>query len=835
MKRLNGKWATDTIYADCKSLHGFIYAQIYTNKNGFMAVYPMKRLTGDEIGQTLRDFANEYGVPDYMTHDGAASQTGTDSLFQKTIRKYDIRTHVSGKGRPNENPAEGGIRELKTKLYRAIHRRKVPKRLWDYALKWVSEIGNRTVNSSRYSKERTPIECVTGETPDISEYIDFGFYDYVVFRSNAGLGESSIGRWLGVSHSIGKLMSYWILPESAIPISCTTVQRLTRLEMQTDEWKARMLDYESKIEPRMKLLQPIKIPDSVPTEMTIGDVEDEEQSFLDEFNRVIDDPELMHAQDDMNEEHGHYTDMRITMKRSRDGKPLAARVKEQAKDDEGRPIGVPNNNPMLDSRQYVVEYIDGETEVVTANIIAENILSQVDDIGHGRRQLDDIIDYRTTDAAVPKHEGWLTTETGQKRRKMTTKGWEILVRWIDGSTDWVALKDLKASFPVELAEFAVQKQVDDMPAFAWWVPYTLRKRETIISKLKTKYWERTHKYGIRIPKTMAEAIRLDKENGNSHWYDAIKKEMKNVRVAFEKFSGDVTTLVGYERITCHIIFDVKLSEGFRRKARFVADGHKVETPPSVSYSSVVARDSVRICLMLAALNDLDVMCVDIQNAYLTAPNREKVYIKAGPEFGEEEGQWMIVVRALYGLRGAGASFRSFLASKLDDLGFVPCVADPDVWMRAATKSDGEQFYEYMLCYVDDIMCISDDAESTLKELGKTFQFKNDEIKPPDMYLGATLKKRTLNGVPRWSVTSDEYLKAAVENLENQLKAKGMSLPKPLSTPTNLNVTFELDDSRLLDAEEITHYQELIGILRWATELGRIKRICERVYRDEGMH
>lgn len=72
----------------------------------------MKRLTGDALGETLRNFANEYGVPDLLIYDGAAAQTGEDTLFQRTVRKYDIVTHVSGKERPNENPAEGGIRQL---------------------------------------------------------------------------------------------------------------------------------------------------------------------------------------------------------------------------------------------------------------------------------------------------------------------------------------------------------------------------------------------------------------------------------------------------------------------------------------------------------------------------------------------------------------------------------------------------------------------------------------------------------------------------------------------------------------------------------------------------
>ena len=78
-----------------------------------------------------------------------------------------------------------------------------------------------------------------------------------------------------------------------------------------------------------------------------------------------------------------------------------------------------------------------------------------------------------------------------------------------------------------------------------------------------------------------------------------------------------------------MVYDIKLGEIFRRKARFCADRHKTEVPPSVTYSTVVSRDPVRIILLVAAFNELDVLCGDVQNAYLTAPNREKVWIRAG--------------------------------------------------------------------------------------------------------------------------------------------------------------------------------------------------------------
>ncbi len=155
----------------------------------------------------------------------------------------------------------------------------------------------------------------------------------------------------------------------------------------------------------------------------------------------------------------------------------------------------------------------------------------------------------------------------------------MLVRWKDGSTTWIALKGLKESYPVQLGEYAVQSRLAEEPAFAWWVPYTLKKRNRIIAKIKSKFCVRTHKFGIKIPKIVAEARAIDAENGNTIWWDAILKEMKNVRPAFkvwEKSEGEIP--IGFQHIKCHLIFDAKMGENFRRKARFVAGGHTTEVP-----------------------------------------------------------------------------------------------------------------------------------------------------------------------------------------------------------------------------------------------------------------
>jgi hypothetical protein len=102
-------------------------------------------------------------------------------------------------------------------------------------------------------------------------------------------------------------------------------------------------------------------------------------------------------------------------------------------------------------------------------------------------------------------------------------------------------------------------------------------------------------------------------------------------------------------------------------------------------------------LTIAALNGLKVLSADIQNAYLTSPCHEKIYTILGPEFGpDQEGRKALVVQELYGLKSAGASFRNHLASCLEHLGYKSSKGDADVWFKAATKSSGEEYYEYLL-------------------------------------------------------------------------------------------------------------------------------------------
>ena len=823
LPRLRGTWFTDTIHARVQSKDGNKYAQIFANEAYFATIYPMD--AKKKAGDALRTFCREFGVPERLIVDGSLEQTGKHTDFMRQVRTNGINLQIAEPGLHNQSPAEGVVREVRRRWYRTMFKKRVPKIFWDYGMRWVCETMQRTYLRGHRIDGCVPLQSITGETIDISEYLDFGFYDRVWFHENAGLGEPFPGRWLGVSKHVGGQMCYYVLSKTGRIYSRSSVWRATNLELQTETTKLVFDEFDAIIK-RIVKDNNFPVEGDKPDPAMWADLVEHDEDFNEEFFKVYGDDKL-HEADDFSPEimDNGYLNMELAL--PRDGEtPAFARVTKRMKDDNGNPVGRAHQNPILDTRMFEVEFLDGEKQAMAANVIAENMFAQVDQEGHRFMLIDEIIDFRSDDRAVKQADAWTTTKNGRKHRKPTTKGWELLIRWKDGSETWTSLKDMKESYPIETAEYAIQARIHEEPAFAWWVPHVIHKRKAIISKVKSKYWARTHKYGIRIPKTVKQAREIDATNGNQLWWNAICEEMKNVRIAFDEFQGEGAP-VGHKRIDCHMIFDVKLGENYRRKARLVAGGHKTEAPASITYSSVVSRDSVRIALLIAALNELDVLACDIQNAYLTAPCREKVYTVAGDEFGSDSGKTMLITRALYGLKSAGASFRAFLGEHLHDMGYRPCLADPDVWLRPAVKPCGFKYYEYVLTYVDDCLAISHNPKATMEGIQSKFKLKNDKFAEPTDYLGATLAKLTTsNGTECWTQSSDKYVMASIQSVETTLSEKGNKLPTKCVTPFSSGYRPESDTSAELGAEGHRYYQELIGMLRWAVEIGRLDILLE---------
>ena len=110
----------------------------------------------------------------------------------------------------------------------------------------------RTASSAGDLHARTSLEKVTGETPEISEYVDFSFYDWCWYKENACMGEMKLGRWLGVSHRRGSLMSFCVLTQTCKVVSRTSVQRVTWLEMGEEDTQKRTGAFDETIKLRLR-------------------------------------------------------------------------------------------------------------------------------------------------------------------------------------------------------------------------------------------------------------------------------------------------------------------------------------------------------------------------------------------------------------------------------------------------------------------------------------------------------------------------------------------------------------------------------------------------------
>jgi hypothetical protein len=157
--------------------------------------------------------------------------------------------------------------------------------------------------------------------------------------------------------------------------------------------------------------------------------------------------------------------------------------------------------------------------------------------------------------------------------------------------------------------------------------------------------------------------------------------------------------------------------------------------------------------------------------------------------------------------------------------------DADVWIRPAVKADGSKYYEYVLCYVDDILVVSERPKRIMEGLEAKYLLKAGSVGEPTTYLRAKVSKYQLEHSDNpdkvwWSLSAEDYVNRAVKDVETELEKVGKALPTKVTTPTTADSRPELDQSKALGPDQATYFAGLIGILRWCIELGRIDIIME---------
>jgi hypothetical protein len=815
-KRIQSSFFSDTMFASpkSKSTRGYTCCQVFVSDKGFVSVYPMR--SQDEFQTALHWFCKQVGVPTNLIVDAHRAQTS--NKVKRFCDQVGTTLRTLEKGTPWANRAELYIGLLKEAVRKDMRSSNSPMVLWDYAITRRALIHNAIPRPLFQSNGQTPYANTFGVQGDISNICNFGWYEWIYYRDHGNFpaAKEKLGRALGPMKNEGNEMSQSILTLRGTIVPRRTLRKLLPSELHNEGEKRKRQLFDDVI--RSKLGDSISLP-SKPLDTSYTPYSDD----------VEPDPVQLPKDNDPTDTNGNamfekpLTDRWIHAElHLPQGEELkSAKVINRAKDSDGNFIGTYDDNPVLNSMVYDVEFPDGDVRQYSANIIAQNMYSQVDANGHSHTLLDSIIDFSKEKGAIEKDDMYIVTKSGQRRIRQSTNGWNLLVLWKDGSEQWVPLKLMKESHPVEVAEFSVSRGIDSEPAFCWWVPFTLRKRDRIISAVKARVKRVSHKYGIEIPRTINDALKLDEKNKDTFWRDAINKEMENLKVAFDILPEGKHVPPGFTKASGHIIFDVRMT--LERKARWVKDGHRTPEPGWSTYAGVVSRESVRIAFTYAALNDLPICGCDIQNAYLQAPSSEKHFIICGREFGlENEGKKAIIVRALYGGKSAGADYWRHVRNAMSEMNFTSCKADPDVWFRPGTRSDGTEYWQYALLYTDDILAIMEEPEKFLREeLGVRFTIKEKSIGPPTQYLGNKVSQVTMeNGTKCWSLSSSQYIQNAVKNVDDYLQKSGEKpLPKTRS-PWPSNYRPEIDISSELSPTQASYYQSLIGILRWIVELGR---------------
>ena len=364
---------------------------------------------------------------------------------------------------------------------------RTPIRLWCFAYEYSADLLSLLATDRFDLHGRTPYEVVMHYTPDISEYLSFSWFQWCWYFDHETRSKQ-LCRWLGPAHEVGQSFCFFVLLENGEYIARSTVIPIPEHDLTSNEMKERKEAFMSSVETRIgNAKTPIFNPDApnrVYYDAFHDDVTDDDNvlpygdELLDLKTEDITDAYLDSLDD--------YIGAQIVMP-DRDGVPVLTKVKKRKRDAQGNPIGESNANPILDSRIYELEFPDGRTEEYAVNVLAENLLNQADQDGWDTGLIDEIIDARKDpEIAVPMSEGTFETSTGQRRAVITTKGWDIQIKWKDGSTNWLPLSEVKEGCPIELAEYAVAQGLADEPAFKWWVKHTLRRRERMVGRLQAQ-------------------------------------------------------------------------------------------------------------------------------------------------------------------------------------------------------------------------------------------------------------------------------------------------------------------------------------------------------------
>ena len=558
--RLAEDYCTDTFFSETKSIEGKTSAQIFVGKrSSYTRVYGMR--SEREAPTALSDFVRDVGAPYGIHSDNAKAETSRK--WKDILRQYQIAESFTEPHHPQQNPAERRIGTVKELSRRLLDRSGAPAYLWYRAMLHAANLLNVTAHANLLW--RTPTEAAFRETPDISAFLQFEFYQRVLYLDPTAAyprTKELPGRFVGVADNTGDALTFYVLTDHTNQVIARSVVRPATDDPLLDNQRVSPED-EAQANPVVTPCpnEPVEIASLNEhvglAALTVNPTDLTGYSFV-----------------DTNGDH-------------------LQKATVVARDEQ-------------DPDKWLIRYLHGGEDVRPYHEVI-GLINKTSDDGESL---------------------WTFTKILDHRRDRNQK-WRLKVLWDNGETTWEPLHIIKETDPVTVAEYGSDRNLVGKSGWRWARDYLPDGRTfnllCKILKLNRKRLNSGTRYmfGVAIPRNCRQAYEFDRHNGNTAWTDAIAEEMDKIAAfgTFEALPGGSKPPGGYQHVPLHMCFAVKWDG--RHKARLVAGGNWTEPDGADVYSGVVTSEAVRIGLMIASVNDLDIRVGDVGNAYLHSYTKER--------------------------------------------------------------------------------------------------------------------------------------------------------------------------------------------------------------------
>ena len=581
--------ATDTIFSDTPAVDdGSTMAQFFCGRDTLVCdAYGIK--STKQFINTLSDNIRKRGAMDTLISDGGKyeiSKQVTDLLRSLFIQDYQSQPYHQ-----HQNKAENCFGLAKRYTNTVMNTSGCPAFCWLLCLQYICVVLNHLASPTLQGI--CPVQALEGTTPDISFLLHFSFYEPVYYRIDSSEPDLNFpsssnekkGYWVGFADNQGESLTWRLLTEDTQKIIIRSGVR-SALRTTTNQ----------------RLASPSGEGTTLPFPIPYS--QSQNSLPLDPLDAST--PNFEHF------------------------------VKSQTGEDEDNPIPMANIDiPNLLGRSFLLPPEDNGERHMAKVIDIDDHGQTLEDIKFklkiNKDQVEEIMSYnqlmdyiqKGTDAEedpdslfkfrdIVAHQGPLeSTDPNHKGSK-----YNVMVEWESGEVTYEPLTLISKDDPITCAVYAKKHDLLDTTGWKHLKRYAKTSKRLIRavkqSRIRQVRASVRYQHGFQVPRDYNDAMRLDKENGNTHWQDAMDLELTQIHeykvfkdTGKAKFhNGKVVTPDGFQKIRVHFVYAVKHDGRF--KARLVADGHLTKEPVESIYSKVVSLRSLRMVVFLSQLNNLEI-------------------------------------------------------------------------------------------------------------------------------------------------------------------------------------------------------------------------------------